>query len=112
VSAEEHLSVPQFSGLGYDPHVREVLPLHMMSHHGWTAGDVKDALEWPERANVLPGHHDAAHATAYAEHIPVPHAHRDVSHSLYSEHEPDPLSEQDRRWLGTQRINPDRELGE
>jgi hypothetical protein len=66
--------------LHYDPHVREVLPLHMMSHHGWSAGEVREAMEWPEAANALPGHHDAEHSIPMHEHVAVPHAHEDVSH--------------------------------
>jgi hypothetical protein len=68
------------SMLHYDPHTREVLPLHMMSHHGWSADEVREATEWPEAANVLPRHHDAEHSVPRHEHVAVPHAHEDVSH--------------------------------
>lgn len=90
------------SMLHYDPHVREVLPLHMMSHHGWTPAEVREALEWPEAANALPRHHDAEHAQYAdppAEHR-IPHAHEDVS---YSPDEPGwtppPVTGTDTRWL-------------
>lgn len=70
----------------YTPHEREVLPLHMMSHHGWTRGEAREAMEWPEAANVLPSHHDAEHAqygTAIQQ-LHIPHAHADLSHDLTS----------------------------
>jgi hypothetical protein len=70
--------------LRYTPHVREVLPLHMISHHGWTPAEVNEALEWPEAANALPGHHDREHAM-FGDFPPehrIPHAHEDVSFDL------------------------------
>lgn len=66
----------------YSPHEREVLPLHMMSHHGWTPGEVREAMQWPEGASVLPRHHDAEHAQfgTAIQYLHVPHAHADLSH--------------------------------
>lgn len=86
--------------LRYTPHVREVLPLHMMSHHGWSPAEVREALEWPEGANALPAHHDREHAPVYAEHLHLPHKHEDVTHSVGEEPPPDAFSDEDRRWLG------------
>lgn len=86
--------------LHYTPHVREVLPLHMMSHHGWSPAEVREALEWPEAANALPHHHEAEHVDeAYLPHR-IPHAHEDVSHDLDApEWTPPPVTGGDTSWL-------------